>query len=116
MIVLESALVQVFIIPLHVTSMADSIMPAGFSGAYVRCYAPGVDYVEATKRALAKLSEDGLFPKEILQPILQMNAEDWSVHVSEQWPNQAGSLMRQDEFEETMRKGGVVYGPFGSYS
>lgn len=50
-----------------------------------------------------------LYPKEIVQPILQMNAEDWSVHVSEQRPNQAGSLLRQDEFDERIRKGAVVW-------
>ena len=91
-------------------------MPTSFNGAYVSCYSSASDYVEATKKVLAKLSEDGLHPEEILPPIHEMDVEDWSLHISEQWPDQANSLLNQDEFEATMRNGGVVYGPFGSYS
>ncbi|AUA56389.1 hypothetical protein CVS48_10270 [Achromobacter spanius] len=106
---------KVFIIPLHVTRMEDSVMPVNFSGAYVSCYASGVDYVEATKRVLARLLEDGLHPEEILQPIQQMDVNGWSQHVLEQWPHQAKSLPNQNEFNGLIEQGGVVYGPFGSY-
>ncbi|PHV10067.1 hypothetical protein [Chitinimonas sp. BJB300] len=107
---------KVFIIPFHVRRLDISIMPAGFSGGYVSCYSPGNDYVEATKKALGKLAEDGLNPEEILQPIHEIDTKNWSRHISEQWPDQADSLLDQDEFEKEMASGHVVYGPFGSYT
>jgi hypothetical protein len=108
--------VKIFIIPFHVCRRETSIMPMEFSGAYVSCYAPGHDYAEAAQKALTKLAADGLQPEEILQPIHAMDAENWSRHVSEKWPDQASSLLGQVEFENTMKSGGVVYGPFGSYA
>lgn len=111
----KAALERVFIIPFHVTRMNDSVMPASFYGAYVRCYVSGVDYVQAIKRALAKLLEDGLHPEEMLQPIQQMDAYSWSQHILDQWPDQAESLPSQNEFNEVIQQGRVVYGPFGSY-
>ncbi len=106
---------KIFVIPFHVRRMEVSIMPTDFSGAYVSCYSPGGDYVEAAQKALKKLAEDGLHPEEILQPIHEMGSESWSQHVSEMWPDQVGSLLGQVEFEDSMKRGGVVYGPFGSY-
>ena len=91
-------------------------MPIDYSGAYVSCYAPGSDYVEAVERILKKLALDGLHPEEILQPIHEMNSESWSQHVSEMWPDQASSLLDQVEFEDIMKNSGVVYGPLGSYT
>ncbi|WP_218190542.1 hypothetical protein [Pseudomonas sp. NFACC24-1] len=91
-------------------------MPSDFSGAYVRCYVSGVDYVDASQKALRRLSDDGLYPVEILQPILEMSSEDWSEHIKEQWPDHFESLPTQFEFEEVIQNNKVVYGPFGSYS
>lgn len=108
---------KIFIIPFHVKRMeSSSIMPLNVSGAYVSCYSTGNDYVEATERALKKLSEDGLYPEEIMQPIYEMLSENWTQHVGEMWPEQAGSLISQAEFEDIVKSGGVVYGPFGSYA
>lgn len=106
---------KVFIIPFHVRRMERSIMPKEFSGAYVSCYSAADDYVEAAKKALRKLSEDGLHPEEILQPIHEMSLENWSQHVSEMWPDRADTMLGQVEFEDAMKRGRVVYGPFGSY-
>jgi hypothetical protein len=114
--VIGGRLVKVFIIPFHVRRMAVSIMPTHFLGAYVSCYSPSNDYSGAVQKALTKLSEDGLYPEEILQPVYEMNAGGWSEHVDEKWPDQAGSLLGQAEFEDVMKRGGVVYGPFGSYA
>lgn len=90
-------------------------MPPNISGAYVSCYAAGQNYIEATEKSLKKLSEDGLYPQEILQPIHEIDSEDWTKHIGEMWPNYAASLLHQSEFEEAMNSGNVVYGPFGSY-
>jgi hypothetical protein len=108
-------LTKVFVVPFHVKRMEQSIMPPDFTGAYVSCYSAGKDYVEATERSLKKLCEDGLYPEEILQPIYEMAAEDWAQHASEMWPEQSSALLGQSEFEDVMKRGGVVYGPFGSY-
>jgi hypothetical protein len=96
--------------------MQNSILPTDFSGAYVSCYSAANDYVEAAEKALRKLAEDGLHPEEVLQPVHEMSAANWSQHVSEMWPDQTSSLPNQIEFENAMKKGGVVYGPFGSYT
>lgn len=90
-------------------------MPPDVSGAYVSCYSTGKDYVEATERSLKKLSADGLYPEEIMQPIYEILSKNWTQHVGEMWPKQAGSLLSQAEFEDIVKGGGVVYGPFGSY-
>lgn len=107
---------KVYIIPFQVKPLENSIMPSGLGGAYVSCYASGDTYVEATEMALRKLAEDGLHPEEILQPIHEMVASDWSVHIAEQWKEYVENLPPQSEFEESMASGKVVYGPFGSYN
>lgn len=109
-------LTKVFVVPFHVKRMEKSIMPSDFSGAYVSCYAAGKDYVEATEKSLKKLTEDGLHPQEILQPIHEMNSENWTKHISEMWADHVDSLPTQAEFEEAIENDKVVYGPFGSYA
>jgi hypothetical protein len=109
-------LTKIFVIPFHVKRMEQSIMPPDFSGAYVSCYVAGKDYVEATEKSLNRLSEDGLHPQEILQPIYEMSLESWTEHVAERWAEHTASLPSQGEFEDAIQKGKVVYGPFGSYA
>ena len=107
---------KVYIIAFRVTPLAQSIMPPEFSGAYVSCYSFGNDYVEATKKALIRLSKDGLHPQEILQPVHEMESKDWVEHVNEKWSSYVDSLPSQMEFDLAMESDQVVYGPFGSYS
>lgn len=107
---------KVFVIPFHVKRMAQSIMSADFSGAYVSCYATGKDYAEATEKSLKRLSEDGLHSQEILQPIHEMNSENWTKHVGEMWAEHISSLPNQTEFEDAIQNDKVVYGPFGTYA
>jgi len=106
---------KVFIIPFHVKPLDNSIMPANLEAAYVSCYAKGETYVEATQNSLAKLSVDGLYPEEILQPIHEMQVSEWANHINEQWRDQIANLPSQKEFENSILSGNVVYGPFGSY-
>lgn len=105
----------VFIVPFHVRRANGSVMPTGSVGAYVSCYVRASDYKEAVERCLAALKKDGLSVMEILQPINAMQAEQWSEHIAEQWPDQAPQLPGQAEFEKIVASGGVVYGPFGLY-
>ena len=107
-------LTKVFIIPVHVTHLDKSIMPTDFSEAYASCYATGVTYVDAAKIVLKRLSDDGLHPQKILQPVHEVNEDDWAEHVGEKWMQHAKSLPSQVEFIEAMRSNKVVYGPFGS--
>ena len=107
---------KVFIIPVHVTALENSIMPPGLAGAYVNCYAQGETYIEAAEAALEQLGSDGLHPEEILQPIHEMDSAVWSDHIANQWPEYVKNLPSQTEFEEALSSGKVVYGPFGSYN
>ncbi|WP_460158959.1 hypothetical protein [Pseudomonas sp. S3_E11] len=91
-------------------------MPSDFSGAYVSCCASGIDYVDAAQKALKRLSDDGLYPIEILEPIHEMNSGNWFEHIKEQWVDHFESMPTQLEFEEAIQNNKVVYGPFGSYS
>jgi len=106
---------KVFIIPFHVKPLENSIMPPALDGADVSCYAAAETYVEATESTLQKLVEDGLYPEEVLQPIHEMQACDWLMHINEQWPEHVSNLPSQSEFEASISSGKVVYGPFGSY-
>jgi hypothetical protein len=106
---------KIFVVPFHVKRMEQSIMPSELSKAYVSCYAKGNDYAEVVEKSLKKLIADGLYPEEVLQPIFEMESEDWISHVREMWPDYAASLPTQSEFEDAILKGEVVYGPFGSY-
>lgn len=106
---------KVFVIPFHVKRVAGSIMPEGVSAAYVSCFAGGNDYVEATEKALRQLLQDGMNPEEILQPILELGAEEWGNYILGKWPNYVGSLPSQIDFYKAINSGQVVYGPFGSY-
>jgi len=107
---------KIFIIPFHVQRMDNSIMPLGFSGAYGNCYSTGNDYVDATEKALQHLLADGIYPEEILQPIFEMDSMNWTQHISENWPDDINSLKNQVDFEHAMKRGEVVYGPFGLYN
>ena len=107
---------KVYIIPFHVQSMNNSIMPKEYSGAYVSCFTAGKDYTEATEKSLKKLITDNIHPLEILQPIHTIDSKDWSKHISQIWPDHAGSLPSQSEFENSIDKGEIVYGPFGLYT
>ncbi|MET1079029.1 MAG: hypothetical protein ABWY06_13525 [Pseudomonas sp.] len=107
---------KIFIMPFHVKALEKSIMPPDFGGAYVSCYTSGASYLEATEKALEKLANDGLHPEELLQPIHEMPISDWTAHINEQWRDHVGNLPTQTKFEKHMESGGVVYGPFGSYS
>lgn len=91
-------------------------MPPDLGGAYVSCYSQGETYVQATDKALKKLHSDGLHPEEILQPIHEMESSSWSEHIKEQWADYIDNLPTQEEFNETIASGSVVYGPFGSYN
>ena len=106
---------KLFIVPIHVKRMEKSIMPDEMSGGYVSCYADGIDYADAVKKCLDALKADGLYPHEIMQPILELDLKDWSRHVAEQWPAQVESLPNQGEFESKIKAGKVIYGPIGSY-
>jgi hypothetical protein len=106
---------KIFIIPFHVTRMETSIMPSQLAGGYVSCYTLADDYVDATTRSLQRLKDDGLYPKEILQPVQEMATESWSAHVKETFPGHEDRLPTQVEFETTVADGGVVYGAFASY-
>lgn len=106
---------EVFIIPFHVHGMEKSIMPGDVKGAYVTCYALTQSYEDAIGSCVAALREDGLKIEEVLQPISSMDMSQWAQHVLDQWPDHASLLPSQDEFENSMVNGRVVYGPFGSY-
>jgi len=106
---------KIFIIPFHVQPMEKSIMPIDFKGAYVSCYCGGKNYEEAVKTSLNKLTNDGLYPKEILKPILEMESSSWENHKHEKWNEYADTLVTQEEFEKSIKSGEVIYGPFGSY-
>ena len=107
---------KIFIVPFHVKGLGDSIMPPEIGGAYVTCYSQGDTYIDAVENILKKLAKDGLHPEEILQPIHEMDAASWDIHVKETWPNYADNLPSQSEFVEMIRANHVVYGPFGSYN
>jgi hypothetical protein len=106
---------QVFIVPFHVKPTPDSIMPANFIGAYVRCYVAAADYKEAVVKCIDALRIDGLQAEEVLQPIQAMEASDWSQHIVDQWPDHATQMPNQAEFEASLIAGKVIYGPFGAY-
>lgn len=90
-------------------------MPEGREGAYVSCYALADGYEIAVKNCLITLQNDGMRVEEILQPFNAMNISDWSKYIAEQWPALANQMPNQQDFESTVKGGGVVYGPFGSY-
>ena len=106
---------KVFIIPFHVKAQKNSIMPEDLGGAYVSCYAIGNSYVDATEKALNKLAEDGLYPEEILQPINQLELGSWEEYLKESWSEYIDEFPKQDEFEQAMHAGKIIYSPFASY-
>lgn len=107
---------KVFIIPFHVKSLANSIMPEELEGAYVSCFVAAVDYVDATEKALKKLVADGLHPEEILQPINEIELSSWEEYLTATWSDKVNALPNKEEFEQTIKSGNVVYSPFASYT
>lgn len=107
---------KAFIIGFHVKPMEGTIMPSNLGGAYVDCFSKGKNYEEATKNALDKLVKDGLYPEEILEPILEIEISEWSAYAKKRWPDYIESVATQSEFEDSIMSGGVVYGPFGAYN
>jgi len=107
---------NVFLVPFHVTPTENSIMPEGSAGAYVRCYVSAGTVETAIQKSITQLKSDGLFAEKVLEPIQQMDSSEWAVHVNDQWPDHAASLMSQGEFDAAMDAENVVYGPFGTYN
>lgn len=105
----------VYAVPFHVKRMENSIMPPNLTDAYVRCYAAGGDHLDATRRAFEKLASDGLYAAEIRHPILTIESTGWFEHIHCNWPEHESLLPTQNEFEDAIGRGKVVYGPFGSY-
>ena len=106
---------KIYIIPFHVKGLAGSIMPEGLSGAYVTCYVASNNYLDATRLALKKLSDDGLHSEEILQPINEMEMSSWSEYLQTTWPDYIDSFPNSTDFDLAMKSGRVIYSPFASY-
>jgi len=106
---------KIYIINVHITPMENSIMPDKFLGAYVNCYTKGKTYEEAVKKVLQKLGDDGLYTKEICEPIYEMESGSWSTHIEENFSKYKQNLPTQEEFENSIALDEVVYGAFGSY-
>ncbi|MET4726716.1 hypothetical protein ABIE09_000487 [Lysobacter enzymogenes] len=106
---------KIFIVPVQVEPGTDSSMPPDAKGAVVSCYSSGDDYKIAVGKVLDALIRDGMIPAEVLQPIHELNVEDWAEHIKAQWPELVDSLLGQSEFALAMEAGEVVYGPFGVY-
>lgn len=102
---------QVFVTPFRVSPKESSILPAGTTFAFLRCYTYAADYEEAVRKCLSALASDGMHVEEILQPIQSMRSSDWAQHIAEQWPDHASMLPDQKAFESSLLRGGVVYGP-----
>ena len=107
---------KVFIIGFHVKPMENTIMPPDMDGAYVDCFCMGNTYEDAAKNSLDKLAKDGLYPEEVLESVLEMEIEQWSTYVKDRWPDYLDGILAQQDFETTVRSGGVVYGPFTGYN
>lgn len=107
---------SVFIIPFHVKAKENSIMPQDIGGAYVSCYVKSDNYVDAIEKALKQLSEDGLYPKEILEPINKLESSSWGDYLKEFWLDHIDDFPDQNSFEEAMQKGEIIYSPFASYN
>ena len=90
-------------------------MPEGASGAYVSCYAKADNYRLGVEKCIAALKIDGMYVEEILQPIQSMKGSQWEIHIVDQWPDHKDEMPTQEEFENSINNGDVVYGPFGSY-
>ena len=107
---------KVFIIRFHVKALENSIMPSTVGGAYVSCFAKGVSYAEAMDVAIKKLTEDGLYPEEVLEPVHEMDLSSWAIYIEDEWPEYVNNLPSQLDFEKAIKLGEAVYGPFASYA
>lgn len=107
---------KIFAIPFHVTPLENSIMPAEIGGAYVDCFVAADEYTEATKKALAKLASDGLNPKEILNPIQQIEVEAWDRYLQSNWKDYTDHFLKGKDLHDAVQSSVVMYGPFSCYN
>ena len=107
---------NVFHIPFYVTATEHTMMPVGSDGARVSCYVGELNLELAIKKAISKLKNDGLSTKRILDPVERMDSSHWAFHVAKIWPEQAYGLCTQEEFEDSIERGVVIYGPLTVYS
>lgn len=112
----NKSLGKVYIIRFHVKPMEKTIMPAELGGAYISCFSTGAGYEESMKKCIDKLTSDGLYPEEVLEPVHEIDISEWSNYANGQWPEYKDNIASQVEFEEKVLSGGVEYGPFAGYN
>lgn len=105
-----------YAIGFHVKPAKETIMPSELGGAYVHGFCKASTQESAAQKIYEKLLSDGLIPEEILPKSFEMNIEEWTVFAIEYWPEYVQQLHTQEEFEEIILGGGVVYGPFSAYN
>lgn len=106
---------KIFAINCQVKRAPKSIIPEGFSGAFVTCYSCSSDYEIAARAIIKKLRNDGLEVIGIESEINELAPGCWDSHIATQWPEHIDSLPSQTEFDAAMESGKVVYGPFGTF-
>lgn len=106
---------KIYIIPFHVKGGNDSILPEGLERAFVSCYVVSENYIDATKLALKKLSDDGLYPEEILQPINEIDISFWPDYLNDVWPDFLDNFPKSFGLDLDTSSNNVIYSPFAAY-
>lgn len=108
---------EAFIIAYLVRPQEPGGLPDGMTGAYVKCFTASPDIETAIRATCAALLENGLNPVEVVDDkVYQLKIADWGLYVSGEWPEYASHLPTQEEFEQKMAEGKVVYGPFAGFN
>ena len=100
-------------IPVKVRRGPSCPMPPQLIGAYVICYVPAANHLNALKNAVSKLKIDGyIFEDLVNRKINELDPYKWAEYVKRSWSECKGSLPTQEELLRKMDAGEIFYGPF----
>ena len=90
-------------------------MPPNLIGAFVICYAPADNHLDALKDSVSKLTDEGYMFEDMHGEIRELDPSRWRDYVASTWNELADHFPTQDELLRRVEAGEIFYGPFCGY-
>lgn len=106
----------VYIFGFTVMPTSRSAMPGPWNRGVLDCYTSGDDVDHAIEKCLDAQDHDGFEVIAMDKKAGVMDSASWALHVVDRWPEFSDQMLTQDQFQERLDQGRVIFGPVGSYT